>query len=95
MSCYTTLYYTILYYTRLDYTILYCAILCYTCTLQYYIVVYYTSTVLHYTTIALNNTIGAAAWQGWVESERAEGEGGAARKAAASEGGQLVADEDS
>ena len=52
-------------------------------------------TVLHYTTITLRNTTGAAAWQGWAESEREEREGGAARKAAASEGGQLVADEDS
>ena len=51
--------------------------------------------MLHYTTITLHNTTGVLAWQGWVESERAEGEGGAARKAAASEGGQLVADEDS
>ena len=51
--------------------------------------------MLHYTTITLHNTTGAAAWQGWVESEREEREGGAARKAAASEGGQLGADEGS
>ena len=83
----TILYHTILYHTI--YILYY--------TLQYYVVVCYTSTVyvLHYTPITLGNATGAAAWQGWVESKREEREGGAARKAAANEGGQLVAYENS
>ena len=70
-------YYTILYYTILYYTILYCAIL-------YYTRLYITNCYIPYYTRTLHYTTGATACQGWVESEREEREGGAARKRAAS-----------